>query len=317
MSNNMLFDVQMAIYSATVALNLSLAVAVGAVLAALWLANGTTTWSAAQLRRVRPVRIGAAAAAIAALGSLLPFVSASMAEVPVAAAGEAMGAMLAESHFGLAWTVGMGALLAAALASVIPSTGQWLRAVASVNLLVLTVALYTRSTVSHAAADGDLSVAIVADWMHLCLVCVWVGEVFVAGFVTLSGAIAETAAERAEAARYVENLSSSATFALAGIFATGLFSAWHNLGGVAGLTGDSYSIVLLYKLALVALAALLGGFNRFIVMPSLLAGWRAPDGRAAQRLRRFRLTLRIEAVVLLAVLVAAAILSATPPRAAA
>jgi putative copper resistance protein D len=311
------FDVQMAIYSATVTLNLALAVAVGAAIAALWLANGTTAWSAAQLRRVRLMRIGATAAAIAALGSLLPFVSASVAEVPVAAAGEAMGAMLAESHFGLAWTIGMGALLAAALASVIPATRQRLGTVASINLLVLALALYTRSMVSHAAADGDLSVAIVVDWMHLCLISVWVGGVVVAGFVTLSGPIAEPAVARAEAARYVEKLSSSATFALAGVFATGLFSAWHNLGGGAGLTGNPYSSVLLYKLALVALAALLGGFNRFIVMPSLLAGWRAQHAGAAQRLCRFRLVLQIEAVVLLAVLVAAAMLGATPPPTAA
>ncbi len=311
------FDVQVAIYCATVALNLALAVAVGAAMAALWLAKGTTGWSAAQLRRVRPVRIGATAAAIVALGSLLPLVSASMAEVPVAEAGDAMRTMLAESHFGLAWKVGMGALVTAALASVVPATRQRLRTVASVNLLVLAVALYARSMVSHAAADSDLSMAIVVDWMHLCLMSVWVGEVFVAGFVTLSSAIVEPGVERAEAARYVENLSSSATFALAGIFATGLFSAWHNLGGIAGLTGNPYSSVLVYKLALVAVAALLGGFNRFIVMPPLLAGWRGPHAAATQGFRRFRLILRIEATVLLAVLVGAAILSATPPPAAA
>jgi putative copper resistance protein D len=307
------FDVQTAIFCATVALNLALAVAVGAALAALWLANGTTAWSAAQLRRVRPLRIGATVAAIAALGSLLPFVSASMAEVPVAAAGEAIAAMLAESHFGLAWTVGMGALLAAALAAAVPVSGHSSRPVALVNLLVLAVALYSRSMVSHAAADGDLSVAIVIDWMHLCLISVWVGEVFIAGLVTLNGMVPEHAAGRAEVARYIEGLSSSATFALAGIFATGLFSAWHNLGGIAGLAGNVYGNVLLFKLALVALAALLGGFNRFIVMPALLAGLREPHGGAPKALRRFTLNLRIEAIVLFAVLVAAAFLSATPP----
>lgn len=83
------------------------------------------------------------------------------------------------------------------------------------------------------------------------------------------------------------------------------------------MTANAYSSVLLSKLSLVAIAAVLGGFNRFFVMPSLLAGWRAPHVGAEQRLRRFRLVLRIEAIVLLAVLVAAAILSATPPPTAA
>ena len=305
-------DVQLAIHSSTVVLNLVLAVAVGAAMATLWLASGTTAWSAAQLRRLRHVRICATFVAIAALGSLLPFVSASMAEVPIAEAGEAMSTMLGESHFGLAWKVGIGALLAAALAAVVPISGQRLGHVTRANLLALAAGLYTRSMVSHAAADGDLSAAIVMDWMHLCLISVWVGEVFIAGFITLNGIVPDHAAERAEADRYIESLSSSATFALAGIVVTGLFSVWHNLGGIAGLAGNAYGSVLLFKLALVALAALLGGFNRLLVMPSLLASLREPHASAPMALRRFTLILRIEALVLLAVLVAAAILSATP-----
>lgn len=313
----MSYDVQMAIYLATVALNLALAVAVGAAMAALWLGNATAAWSAAQLRRLRPVRIGATVAAIAALGALLPLVSASMAEVPVVEAGEAIGAMFSESHFGLAWKAGMVALLVAALAAVVPVSGQRLRYVALANLLALAAALYTRSMVSHAAADGDVSVAMFVDWTHLCLISAWVGVVFIAGFITLTGFVPDHATCRGEAERYVENLSSSATFALCGIFATGLFNAWHNLGGIAGLVGNAYGSVLLLKLALVALAALLGGFNRFIVMPSLLASLRGAQVGAPEPLRRFRLILRIEALVLLAVLVAAAILSATPPPTAA
>jgi len=313
----MAIDVQTAIEIATVTLNLALAVAVGAGMAALWLASRTTAWSAVQLRRVRPVWIGASLAAIAALGSLLPFVSASMAEVPVSEAGEAMCTMLTESHFGMAWAIGVGAVLAAALASAVPASGQRLRSVALLNLLALAVALYTRSMVSHAAADGDLSLAVIVDWIHLCLMSVWVGEVFIAALVTLSGRVPSHAFDRAELARYVENLSSSATFALVGIFSTGLFSTWQNLGDISGLTGNAYGSVLLFKLGLVAFAVLLGGFNRFIVMPSLLAGLREPHGDAAQPLSRFTLNLRIEAIVLLAVLVAAAILSATSPPTAA
>ncbi len=313
----MALDVQMAIYVATVVLNLSLAMAVGAVLAALWLAKGTTVWSAAQLRRVRPVRIGATLAALAALGALLAFVSASMAEVPIADAGEAMGAMLADSHFGVAWAIGMGALVAAALASAVPASKQCLRTVALLNLIALAVVLYTRSTVSHAAAQGDLSLAVIVDWMHLCLISVWVGDVVIAALATLGGLDTNHMDDRAEVARYVENLSSSATFALVGIFATGVFSAWHNLGGIAGLTGNAYGSVLLLKLGLVVLAVFLGGFNRFIVMPSLLADLREPHADAAKPMRRFTFNLRLEAAVLLAVLVAAAILSASSPPASA
>lgn len=308
----MALDVQLAIYCATVLLNLMLAVALGSTMATLWLAAGSTAWSAAQLCRLHPVRLGATVTALVALGSLLPFVSAFMAEVPVSEAGEAMGAMLADSHFGMAWAIGMGALAAAVATAVMPLR-QWLRALAWFNVIALAVAFYTRCMVSHAAADGDFSLTMVVDWVHLCLMGVWVGAVFVAALVTLSAPVPAHAADRAHVAGHIENLSTLATFALVGIVATGVFSAWHNLGSIAGLTGHAYGSVLQLKLVLVAIAVLLGGVNRFIVMPSLLAGLRAPYADAAAPLRRFTLNLRIEAAVLLAVLIAAAFLSATAP----
>jgi putative copper resistance protein D len=66
---------------------------------------------------------------------------------------------------------------------------------------------------------------------------------------------------------------------------------------------------------MVVLAVMLGGFNRFIVMPPLLSGLRGNNSVPA--LRTFTLVLRVEAVLLLGVLVAAAILSATSPPTAA
>jgi putative copper resistance protein D len=64
-------------------------------------------------------------------------------------------------------------------------------------------------------------------------------------------------------------------------------------------------VLLDAKLALVAIAVALGGFNRFAVMPSLPRAW-----------PRFVRVLRVEAAVLLAVLVAAALLANGEPPAA-
>ena len=180
------------------------------------------------------------------------------------------------------------------------------------TLIAPAAVLYTRSMVSHAAADGDLSLAVIIDCLHLCLMSVWVGAVFIAAFATLSTGVPTHAADRSEVADYVDNLSASASFALVGLFATGLFSAWHNLGGIAGLTSDAYGNVLLLQLGLVSFAVLLGGLNRFKVMPLLLAGLRE-RADPSNPLRRFTLILRIEAGMLLAVLIGAAVLSATSP----
>ena len=145
------------------------------------------------------------------------------------------------------------------------------------------------------------------------LISVWAGAVFIAALVTLGRRRPALAPERYVVAKYIENLSSSATFVLAGFVATGVFSAWHSLCAIAALTGNAHGSTLLLKVVLVALAVLLGGVNRFIVVPSPLAGLRDPHADAAAPLRRFMLHLRSEAFVLFAALVAAAILSATSP----
>lgn len=306
-------EIQTAITVATVLLNLAMAVAVGATMASLWLATGSSNWSSLRSRSLRPVRLGAIAIGIAALGLLLLLVSASMAEVPVSQAGEATLAMLTGSHFGMAWAIGMAALTAAALLAALPARALPLSIGA---LAALAVAVYTRSMVSHASANGDFNLTMAADWIHLCLISVWVGEVVIAGMLTLRPTAASQLEDRGEIAGYIENLSTSATVALVGIVATGAYSAWHNLGSLDGLAGNRYGTVLTVKVVMVALAVMLGGFNRFVVMLPLLAGLRG-DSTQAPSLRTFTLVLRVEAVLLLGVLVAAAILSATSPPAAA
>jgi putative copper resistance protein D len=73
---------------------------------------------------------------------------------------------------------------------------------------------------------------------------------------------------------------------------------------------------LLIKLALVATATMLGGVNRFFVMPALLVQLRATADKTSDLGRRFTLVLQIEAIVLFAALILAAVLSSTSPPAA-
>lgn len=285
-------DLELAQPAATALLNLALAVAAGAGITGWWMAPRASAWAALLARRLRQAGIVATAAAMLASACLLWMTAAAMGEVALAQAGDATWTLLTETHFGLAWMIGIGAL-AISLAA---------RRTALVGLSAF---LFTRSMVSHAAGDGDFTVPVLVDWLHLNLACMWVGEVLVSGFLVLAG----PPGDRTDCAAYVTSLSTSATFALAGIFATGLFSAWHNLGSLGALTGSAYGITLAAKVALVLAAAMLGGVNRFFVMPKLIASLRdgASDGG------KFRLILRLEAAVLLGVLALAAVLSSTSP----
>ena len=310
-------DLLLAQRGAVFLFNLAVALLTGASAATVWLRRGSSNWTAVQLPRLRRTMLAAALAATAAYACILWLEAASMAEVPLAEALSAVQSVLTATYYGFAWLIGAGALVLVLICSSTDPHPQAAAAVGLVRAAALGVLLYSRSMVSHAGAGGPVGWALAIDWVHLVLVSLWLGEVLVAGAITLRAPPENKARERADRKRYIAALSHSATIALAGIFLTGLASAWRGLGSPANVVGNPYGTTLLVKLALVLVAAALGGLNRFVVMPSLLAQLRkgAGAGGAAGLApnRRFARVLQVEAVVLMAALAAAAFLSSTPP----
>ena len=300
---------------ATVLLYLSVAMLVGAGAATLWLGRSTSPWAAGMLPRLRKAMLGCFAAAMASYVAVLWLEAASMAEVPLAQAFPAVQSVITATHYGYAWMLGAAALMVAWAATAVrprapalgPGAGSVLR------LAALALFLYSRSIVSHAGAAGDFTWAVAVDWVHLVLVSAWVGEVIVAGLIVLRGEPAAGQDNRVECARYVEALSTSATIALVGIFITGILGAWRGLGSPDQVFGNPYGTMLLIKVGLVLCAAALGGMNRFVVMPALLARLRGTPLTGGAGTHKFALVLQVEAVILLTVIVAAAVLSSTPP----
>jgi putative copper resistance protein D len=290
----------------TALLNLAVAVLTGAAMSRRWLGGDTSGWAEVRRAPVRRVAVAAALVALAADVAWLWLESAAMAEVPVADAAGATWTMLTSTHLGLAWCTGFAGL-------VVATAGALCAGPVILTLTGLAVFWYTRSMVSHAASDGDVSVRLLADWVHLGLVSLWVGEVILAGGVMLRATGDMSAADRRARAAYIASLSSSATFALAGIVVTGLYAAWRGLGGLGNLVGNPYGNTLLAKLLLVGAAALLGGFNRFFVMPPWRARESAGDASPEAFPLRFKRILWIETLVLLAVMVLAAWLASTSP----
>jgi putative copper resistance protein D len=296
----------------TALLNLAAAVLAGASVARLWLGRSRAAgWAAVRCQPVRHAAVAGAFVALVANSLLFWLASAAMAEVPLSEAGPAIWSMLTATHLGFAWSIGMGGLTLATAGAIVRRDKG--RGPALLSLISLALFWYTRSMVSHAASEGDFSLPLLADWLHLGLTSLWVGEVMVAGGIILGGADAVTAADRRERAAYVASLSSSATFALAGIFVTGLYASWRNLGGFGNLAGTLYGNTLAAKLLLVGVAAMLGGFNRFFVMPPWLANEAAGKAVPENLPARFRRILWIEALVLVAVVVLAAWLASTSP----
>lgn len=306
-------DLVLAQRAVTVILNLSLTILVGTSAAMLWLRTRASPWAISALPRLRAALLGASGTAILAYLAILWVEAASMAEVPLPEAMPAVRSVLTGTHFGLAWMIGAVALLATAVVSAAPLRTQSRLPASVVRIVAIGVLLYSRSMVSHAGAAGDLTWAVAADWVHLVLISMWVGEVIVAGLVTLRSPPGNTLDNRSDCAAYVEALSHSATVALVGIFATGVLSAWRVLERPEDLIGNAYGTTLIIKVGLVLGAAALGGFNRFVVMPSLLRSLTQADRSGADAGKRFARVLQVEALVLIAVLVAAAFLTSTSP----
>jgi putative copper resistance protein D len=295
----------------TALLNLAVALLTGASVSRLWLSRESSRW--ADLRR-QPVHNAAIVGAVVALVAdvvVLWLESATMAEVPFSEAGAATWSMLSSTHLGLAWSIGMAGLVLAAAGAV--NRHERSARPALVTLAALAVFWYTRSMVSHASSEGDFSIRMLSDWMHLGLISLWVGEVMLASAIMMMTTDNMASADRCARAGYVASLSSSATFALSGIFITGVYATWRNLNGFGNLFGNPYGNTLVAKLLLVGVAALLGGFNRYFVMPTWLL--RESAGKAVPELfpARFRRILWIEAIVLLAVVLLAAWLASTSP----
>jgi putative copper resistance protein D len=303
-------DLQTVLHLFTAMLNLAVAVLTGASACRWRLARDGSAWAAARRPPIRKAACAGAVLALAANGVLLWLASAAMAEVPVSQAAGAAWTMLSATHLGLAWAIGMAGLALAAAGAFIRSERS--PAPALLTLAALAVFWYSRSMASHAASEGDFSLPLLADWLHGGLTSLWLGEVLLAGAIMLAGAADMGSADRQARAAYAGALSSSATLALAGIVVTGLYAAWRNLGGFGHLLGNPYGTTLLAKLLLVAVAAMLGGVNRLFVMPPWLARESAGRPAADALPLRFRHILWIEALVLVAVVVLAAWLAATP-----
>lgn len=306
-------DLVLAQRAVTVILNLSLVVLVGTSAAMFWLRTRASPWAASALPRLCTALLTASGTAILAYLAILWVEAASMAEVPLPEALPAVRSVLTGTHFGLAWLIGAVALLATAVVSATPLRIQSRLPASVVRIVAIGVLLYSCSMASHAGAGGDFTWSVAVDWVHLVLISIWVGEVIVAGLISLRQLPANTAESRSDCAAYIEALSGSATVALVGIFVTGAISTWRVLEVPENLLGNPYGTTLIIKVGLVLAAAALGGINRFVVMPSLLRALTQTSDAAREASGRFARILQVEAILLIAVLLAAAILTSTSP----
>ncbi|SAL52166.1 CopD family protein [Caballeronia humi] len=288
--------------------DIAFACVLGAVLMNAWLSSekAFAPVSPARFGWVRAWRVGIGGALLLALANLasLWLQAASMSGVPVAEAGSAVWIVLTATHAGMGWAIAFGGsvLLVCACASG-ASMGGGRLAFAALGAIV---AAAGKASVGHAADAGAFSVAEIVQTVHLLATGVWGGIVIAGAFAVLPAL--GTSLARAFLIRLAGRMSKVAVVAVALVVATGVFNAVRGLGGAASvLQASIWGHVLIVKAVLVATALLFGALNRWSALPRLQRTASTVDAHT------FTGVMRVEALLMIGVFVAAAVLSHSVP----
>jgi putative copper export protein/methionine-rich copper-binding protein CopC len=186
---------------------------------------------------------------------------------------------------------------------------QTVRAFWAANAWALALVVGSFSVASHAA--GSLLwpwLAVLSDWLHALAVGLWVGGVAaLALIVPVALGPYEGEARRLALLAVLRRFSPLAGAMLVIVIATGIYNSlnWFYTPADAATT---YGGALIFKLLLMALLVGVGALHHITLRPERYQRWTALTARAAH----FVPTLRLEALLALAVVVGAALLTATP-----
>ncbi len=216
-------------------------------------------------------------------------------------------AVLRQTHFGHIWALHLFGLLVLWIGWGVswrrPDRGAtWFMLIAAV------LTAFTYSASSHAADRGDFTLTELNDWLHLLSASVWGGGILASALFIFPALKKRPEQRHAWIAEMVGRLSSLSALALALVLATGTYNAVARLGSVGELTSTAYGRVLAIKLALVAIMAIIGAANRFILVPRLRRGTGKTTAPNDQPMQALIATMRADVVLVLLILYAAAVL---------
>jgi len=286
--------------------DLAFACALGALLLNGWLSREQAFAAVSPARHGwrRAARGGPIAAIVLILCSFVSLwlQSAAMSGAPIPQAGALLWLVATGTHAGIGWSV---ALVGGVLLLLAASGASLSMARIGTAVLAALIVAAGKSAIGHAADAGAFSLAEGVQTLHLLATAAWGGIVIAGAFVLPA---LDTSVARAVLIRTVARMSKAASVAVALVVLTGVFNGWRGVGGsLAALTGSAWGHVLIVKLALVAAALAFGALNRWSALPRLQRSASTMDAHTVINV------MRIEAVMMAGVFVAAAVLSHSVP----
>ncbi|HEX4191295.1 MAG TPA: copper resistance protein CopC [Marmoricola sp.] len=183
----------------------------------------------------------------------------------------------------------LGTTLAVGLARRGASVKRWL------TLGVVTLTLLTLSLVGHTRSVKPMWLLVASDLSHVTAGSIWFG-----GLLGLVIGLRRLSDRPKVAADMLGRFSTLAGFLLATVAVTGTILAWRILGSWSNFFHTDYGYVLLVKIGSVSLIALVGAWNRYKLVPRVLADAGFADRRTASSM--MTRTVRVEALLLVCVL---------------
>lgn len=238
------------------------------------------------------------AAALALLGSGAALVAQAMAIAPHADIVAALLQTLGDTRYGQLWLLRFALLLVLIiiLAGALGDSRHLNRRMLWLATIVGFVVPIPFSLLSHAAAqvDGQLT-AIAIDVLHLLTAALWGGGLFMLAVVLLPALRTATPDQRRAAlGQAIPRFSVLGVAAWVILLLSGIYASWLQVGTFEALRTTSYGQTLLLKGALLLPILALAAYH-------LRRGW---GGLAGNEGRRLAATLALEALIVVAVLLA-------------
>jgi putative copper export protein len=206
--------------------------------------------------------------------------------------------MLLKTHMGHVWMlrVGLGALFLLTLMR----DWEWLKTGRLAFAMLLGVCL---SWSSHAADQGNFSVHLLIDSLHVLAAGLWIGGLF---SLTLALWVESATMSAGYLAASVPRFSTLAGTCIVLLMGSGVYNTWVSLPSIHSFVTTHYGRVLLLKLCVFCVLACCGAVSRYYVVPRL----RRHDAGASALFGRW---VRYEICLSLIVLGITAVLSETMP----
>src|SRR5881296_1365006 len=175
--------------------------------------------------------------------------------------------------------------------------------------------LLTSSLSGHNAAVPTLTfVSILADWLHLLGVSVWIGGLI--NLTLLIPILHELGLVHQGLARLVPRFSRLAILSVGIIAISGLYSALFQVGSFSALFGTEYGQTLIVKMGLTVVLVVFGALNQLVWYPRIARALKIVGNTAdvlVNLSRRLSRSVRIESILAFGLILIVGLLTALPP----